>query len=295
MDFSADGHSGDLQVRIISHAGVHGARFFQSRCVGLKARTGQRDGHGHFILSLTLAGQLRLVHGHQPARTITPESGLLLLDTRQPIRLMFAQSHEHVYLVMPRPMVETALGRVMRGEDGGVMLLPGCGLRALLCSHLRRIPQWRAQLSRADAQAAIGAAVEIAIACLRAVGPAPPTRPPAVDTLVARAGAEILRRLGDPGLCAEDIALALNCSRAHLYRAFAARGLSVGAAIREARIERARQLILERPCMPLAEVGLVVGYASQAGFSRAFRRKMGCAPGIWMHAVQEGRQRRQIK
>ena len=72
----------------------------------------------------------------------------------------------------------------------------------------------------------------------------------------------------------------VGCSRATLYRVFAASDRSVASLIWAARLERARWL-LPLPAShnaPIAELAYRCGFVDPASFSRMFRRRFGLSP-----------------
>lgn len=86
---------------------------------------------------------------------------------------------------------------------------------------------------------------------------------------------------------AQDIALAelaavADLSPFHFARAFKqSTGQAPHAWLTTRRIERAQELMLAHPAMPLIDVALAVGYASQTAFGAAFRRVVGAPPAEW--------------
>ena len=98
-----------------------------------------------------------------------------------------------------------------------------------------------------------------------------------------------LRRVRDyceTNLAAEialgELAAIAGLSPYHFARAFKhSTSLSPHAWLTELRMARARELMTAQPAMPLAEVALCVGYASQTAFGAAFRRVTGATPGDW--------------
>jgi AraC-like DNA-binding protein len=81
-----------------------------------------------------------------------------------------------------------------------------------------------------------------------------------------------------------DQARVAGMSRSWYCRAFkASTGVPPHQWLLSARIERAKRLLLTRK-QTLAEVALVVGFADQAHFTRAFRRVEGESPGAWQRA-----------
>lgn len=89
----------------------------------------------------------------------------------------------------------------------------------------------------------------------------------------------ILSRLSDSELTVEDIAQAHHMSRTKLYEIFGGDG--VASFIRQARLERAREMLAD-PLRSNQSIGGIchqVGFTSQAHFTRLFRREFGASPG----------------
>jgi AraC family transcriptional regulator len=79
-----------------------------------------------------------------------------------------------------------------------------------------------------------------------------------------------------------ELASIAGLSPFHFARAFKrSTGLPPHAWLTRRRIERAQEMILAHPALPLIEVALCVGYASQTAFGAAFRRVVGATPAEW--------------
>lgn len=81
-----------------------------------------------------------------------------------------------------------------------------------------------------------------------------------------------------------DLANVVKLSASHFSRAFRRSfHTSPHAYIVALRVARARALMLESDeCM--SRIAVACGFADQAHFSRAFHRRVGCAPGLWRRA-----------
>ena len=97
----------------------------------------------------------------------------------------------------------------------------------------------------------------------------------------------IERHCQEPQLSARALSEEVGLSEKYLY-AFVKEntGRTVGSLIEEARMERAKRLLLEKSSV--AEVAQAVGYELPNSFYKAFKRCTGISPGGWrQHAQQE--------
>jgi AraC-like DNA-binding protein len=103
------------------------------------------------------------------------------------------------------------------------------------------------------------------------------------EVLRDRIKAHVGRHLGDPQLNVEAIARALNCSRRHLYNAFADESDGVAGYVLAQRLELVRRQ-LEDPRLAghsITEVALDAGFNQPAHFSPTFRARFGLSPREW--------------
>ena len=97
----------------------------------------------------------------------------------------------------------------------------------------------------------------------------------ALRDLVART---IESRMGDPHFSVGELAAAVGMSRSRLHRRLVRNGgLSPGAWIRRARLERAATL-LRTTDQPVGRIASAVGYTDPAHFTRSFKRERGLTP-----------------
>ncbi len=98
-------------------------------------------------------------------------------------------------------------------------------------------------------------------------------------------------RCCDPALDMAELADAVGLSASALHRRFKAQyGLSPMRYLAEQRMERAARLLATGD-LPLAELGLSVGYGDQSAFTRAFRRHHGVPPARYRIASRQKRHR----
>ncbi len=107
-----------------------------------------------------------------------------------------------------------------------------------------------------------------------------------------RARRIIEMRCCDPALDMAELADAVGLSASALHRRFKAQyGLSPMRYLAEQRMERAARLLATGE-LPLAELGISVGYSDQSAFTRAFRRHHGMPPARYRTALRQKRHRR---
>lgn len=92
-------------------------------------------------------------------------------------------------------------------------------------------------------------------------------------------GGWIRDHLRDGDLSPGRIAAAHFISTRALHALFAEVGTTVGALVRELRLERAKELLIVHPNCPIAEVGRWSGFTDPSYFSRVFKQNFGMTPG----------------
>ncbi len=182
-----------------------------------------------------------------------------------------------VNLMTPR---ETAPAWLLDGGIHGLMLAPDSPVGRLLASHLSTLAEVASEISAEDGVAAIEAAFVIAERAMGRITPPTPSQSEAIyRTVRHRATRAIERRLLDPGLTVDTVAVDAGASRTTLYRAFADHG-GVQRRIQTLRLERARTALRRRigRSPTVSEIAYGHGFASEAHFSRLFRARFGYAP-----------------
>jgi AraC-like DNA-binding protein len=90
----------------------------------------------------------------------------------------------------------------------------------------------------------------------------------------------VLSNLETP-LKVQDLATVVRLSTSHFSRAFRLSfHVSPHAYIVAVRLAHARALMLDSD-EPMSQIAVACGFADQAHFTRVFRRRVGCAPGLW--------------
>ncbi len=96
--------------------------------------------------------------------------------------------------------------------------------------------------------------------------------------LVGRASMSVLRNIDDRGFGPEGLARELGMSRRSLYSRLAPLGLTPAELIRNVRLDRARQDVLDDPSRNLLDIAIANGFADSSSLSRAFRAAFGMSP-----------------
>lgn len=106
------------------------------------------------------------------------------------------------------------------------------------------------------------------------------------EALKDRIRGYVALHLRDPALSAEQIATALNCSKRHLYNAFADETHSLASYIQHLRLDACVRS-LQLPALahrPITDITMHWGFNNLSHFSRVFRERTGQSPSEFRHA-----------
>ncbi len=269
-------------ARALIGIGADKVQFGSATSANTRARFGRKSAD-RFMVAMTLEGGLGLQYDNDGAMLMTPGSGLAMIDCHRGLQATTRGRHVQAYLSLPRHVVVAAAGGNPIAGDETVRALKG-GMAPFLASHLRLLHDRGRHLSPRDMQEALRVAGDLALHCIGEAAGASRKECPATRALYTAARHYLQRHLGDADLTASSLAAALGCSRAHLYRVFAAHGTTIADVLRDARLRRAGELIEALPARAIEQVAFAVGYKSPAAFSRAFRGRYGLSPRDWRQA-----------
>ena len=107
------------------------------------------------------------------------------------------------------------------------------------------------------------------------------------EALRERIKHHVAAHLSDPALSVDSVALALNCSRRHLYNAFAEEPDGVAGYILNRRLQACRNTFDDRANghRSITDIALSFGFQNMAHFSRVFRAHLGVAPSDYRRAA----------
>jgi AraC-like DNA-binding protein len=227
-----------------------------------------------YLLALHISGTAA---GAQDGRQVRLGPGdFALFDPTRPYSIAFrgAGTFEHVIYQVPRASLDA------RGRAGSVTAfgVPAAGSAGRLVS-----PYLQALAGYADdvpAQAFIDAALDLAVSALRATAGAGSHLDLRRRSLTAELKRYALERLGDPALSPATAARASYISVRQLHRLFAQEGVSFGAWLREQRLRRCRDDLLDQQLTQrtVSDIAARSGFRSAAHFTRAFHARYGLTP-----------------
>lgn len=230
-------------------------------------------------IDLQLRGRTVYAQGDREA-ALAP-GDFTLLDLSRPCQLV-DRDDEHEILAVMFPHTALPLRHEERERVTAVPISGHDGLGAPISSLARHMVRHLEDYGPTDGARLATALTDLLIVALaerldrlRSVAPATRRR-----ALLASVQAFIDRRLGDPQLSPSVIAAANHVSLRYLYKLFETQQTTVGAWIRQRRLERCRQDLLD-PTLRHWSVSAIAarwGLTDAAHFSRLFRGAYGAPP-----------------
>jgi AraC-like DNA-binding protein len=234
----------------------------------------RRSGLDHFMVQTFRHGSHDGACGDSPVHR--RQGDVWILDLGQETRTQ-ASHFANVTLIIPRDRV---LPLLKGGEVHGATLRQGSASARLIASHLETLSAAAPELTLAEATAAVDAAALMIAGAWSSLRETRAEVGAAIRATARRAvGDHIDRHLMDERLSPESLRRQFRMSRATLYRLFEDEG-GVAAYILGRRLDRCRALLAadSPPRQTIGEIAFGHGFASDAHFSRAFRRRFGMAP-----------------
>lgn len=234
------------------------------------------DGLDRFSFGMVLCGRRRYRDEDDGVAIATP-GDFFCYDATRPSRVAWT-AHRGIHFSLSRRLIEEASGWSIPPAADGMRALTASPLAPFLRSQLVLLARHLGSLPPVERAVAFDQAVDLALAVM-----AQAFRAQGADAVRSAyfVGAQryIEQHLLDPNLDALRVAMALKCSRATLYRAFADQNLTVVRYIREARLNEAmRRLRLVSAGATIESLAVQCGFNSVSSFRRAFREKFGLNP-----------------
>jgi len=278
------GEKKTFQGNVISLLNCHGEvhDYRSSAMSGRRTRSQYRaDGGDDIAVSYMVTGSA-VYEPEGDAPIVAAQGRFFCYDSARPSRLACTDNRQ-LNFALPRGAVIQAIGGPVPEPSMLTRVLNQSRLAPYLLVQMRRLTRDAPNLSVFERNVMLNATLGLACSVLR--GAFHPDGAPPVAShdagLYAAACQYLDTHLGKADLTAADVAAALNCSRAHLYRVFARHGMTVADRLRESRLRLARRMLEGEP---LATVGIIAwrcGYADASAFGRAFGRRHGCSPREW--------------
>lgn len=244
------------------------------------------DDRETYVLGLVLEGERR--HQQAGETAVTSRAGeFFVFDNRWRSRVEWSR-HRALHLSLARADVERTLGGQIPPPDKMLGMLEASRMGQALKAQLRIVTGHMAKANGVERSFLLGQLMQFALfTCENATADLPASGERRTG-LLAAALQVIEQNLARPGFDTAAIQAELGCSRATLYRAFAAIDASVADTITRMRVERAKALMARSPNMPIGLVATRCGWYDSATFARAFRRLHGITPSEFRESRSKG-------
>ena len=215
-------------------------------------------------------------------RASTGEGGWVIYDTTSSYDIANPERCEHLIVMLPKDrMAERGvrLGELMARRVGGAS-----GISRVTLETMRSTYQELPHMSE-DAASGAGELIMqlVRLSLLELAGQE--TMVTQREALRDRIRSHVARHLRDPQLSIDGIARALNCSKRHLYNAFAEDKETLAGYILKQRLQACiRELRESAPAgRPITEIALSWGFSNLSHFSRVFREHIGMSASEFRH------------
>ena len=285
---------GDVLQASWSLLGSADCFFGTKQSTAYEMRTAPRHvppGEDMVVMSLLQSGEMRLNAAPGEHQHATPGTLGLYVPYRE-ATYHWGPGARQTYVALTRREVTAALGR----EPANMAIaLAQCALAPLLASqlsHLSLLARQPEQLDDTEYAGLLDATRALTLLTLRNLGRQGlnGNERDGADPLHQGRHAAALRFMHQHAhrhdLHAGTIAHGAECSRTRLYEAFAARGETVMSALREIRLQRARDLIEQSSRLNVGALSWRCGFSDPSGFSKLFRARFGLAPTEWHQQAQ---------
>jgi AraC-like DNA-binding protein len=288
MDIATDGRTydatlrtdrlGDLQITTVEAdpGQVHRAPRFIAR----------GDGREIFV-AVQSTGRAQVEQDGRSTELRTGDIGFF--ETVRPFRTTYPERFRMKIFAVPRRLLDLPDADVR--QLTGRAVRPSGGLPALLAPMLERLADTSESYTTPTAERLAESVIDlVAATAADQLGAEPAELSGADGVLLLRVKTYIRWHLSDPGLTPSVIAGVHGISVRYLHRLFEAEGNTVCQWIREQRLRECRKELAAQPpgSVSLGQVARRWGFASPAGFGKAFRSSFGLSPTEWLDRVRAG-------
>lgn len=230
----------------------------------------------HYLVTVPAMSEVYFAQGGRDVRC--RPGGFILERSNEPYEFSHGARNDLWVLKVP---VAALGGRIRRPDRFCTLQFDArTGVGQLFVDLLTLLPLRFAGLS-AEARGAIGQQLVdlMALAVREDDRTLTSTASPVRDAHLARVEAYVRLHLADPALDPERIAGACGISVRYLHDLLRETGRSLGAWVREQRLDACRAMLADPSCRrTLAEVAYAWGFTDQAQFSRLFKARFGETP-----------------
>jgi AraC-like DNA-binding protein len=229
-----------------------------------------------FLVSFQFAGMGQLI---QDGRTACLYPGQwALYDSTRPYDLIFNDDYEQLVLQMPRNKLRS---RLMATEMVTAVAMSGDkGLGKVTADFVRSVHREQANVDFLLINRMTETICDLLATCLEEVHLHHSHRSTSHLVNLIKIKAFIHERLANSDLSVETIAKAMNLSARYLHTLFEEEDTTLACFIREARLERCRQALLDQTQFyrSITDIAFSWGFNDAAHFSRLFKHRFGITP-----------------
>ncbi len=234
-----------------------------------------QDGMDHYMVQFFLEGGQTM--SIDDVEIDCPEGSIIIYDLARDVTTR-TSDFTNLSLIVPRDQ----LAPLLRSEDDqhGRVLSAGDPMTGLLKDHMVSLEKSSHNLTAERAQQLGPATTGLVAACLNgAVGDSPGQSEGIRLAQITVAKRVIEQNLSRPDLSVAFVSRQAGISRSRLYRMFESQD-GIASYIRERRLRSALFMLADRNRfhLPVFDIAMRCGYASDTAFSRAFRKRFGISP-----------------
>jgi transcriptional regulator GlxA family with amidase domain len=203
---------------------------------------------------------------------------LVFVDTSRPYVYEFDTPTDQVGVQIPRKRV---LARLPELASLTAVAVPGTtGLAALASSLVSALPEHAEDRADPVAHTTSATVLDLAAQALRDHVGILSTEPSPKELLLFRAQQFMRENLNNPELAPADAARAVSVSERYLFILFKGIGISPASWLRNERLERAHQLLVDprHHHRLIRDIGATVGFPHSPQFSKAFKQRYALTP-----------------
>lgn len=286
---SASGELFDARVQGLVAAETEFYRYRSSAISGHRTkRQANADKADGIDIGLVLSGQ-RSQEFPDGAEHVAGAGQLFFYDATAASKVRWTD-HKGLHLSLRRDAVEAALGSKLPPSADIARMLGGVGRNRVLARQFAAFAGSLGDLDEQDKTFLINQTAQLALYTIGRIGLELGGRPRLSSAaLLAAAQRYILGRLNSPHLEINEIAAALRCSRATLFRALAVHDTTPARLIQDMRLDQAQGLLRQAPLsLTNEELAARCGFANVRSFLRAFKGRFGLTPAQMRELILSG-------